>query len=51
MHNKRVCSLLSLLVILALLVACAPAGTPTASTGENPPVTGGEKPEKLRVWI
>ena len=51
MHYKRVCSLLSLLVILALLAACAPAGTPTAVTGENPPVVSGDKPEKLRVWI
>ncbi len=50
MQLKRVCSLLSLLLIVALLAACAPAGTPTPAAGDGA-AAGGAKPEKLRVWI
>lgn len=48
---KRVYFLLTLLIIVAVVTACAPAATPTAATGANPPTTAGETPEKLRVWI
>ncbi|HMN62346.1 MAG TPA: extracellular solute-binding protein, partial [Anaerolinea sp.] len=54
MPVKRAFSLLSMLLILAMLAACAPAAaTPTeATTGGQTSQTGrGTTPGKLRVWI
>jgi len=45
---KRFSTLVTAMIVIALLAACAPAATQTPGTGAQPPSSG---PEKLRVWI
>ncbi len=53
MPVKRAFSLLSMVMILAMVAACAPAATPTQSAGgaATAETSGAAAPDKLRVWI